>query len=117
MLKRQDRQGVKSPADIERKYNQFSRKVGVDDKGKTDNIITELEVHTGKRKTNIKGGEIYVEAPYKVYGEGFSQEYPLIHFKGSDGKRYALFVYGNVDNDAGSFDFQGIRVKTVEGDE
>ena len=116
MLKRQDRQGVKSPADIERKYNQFANKVGVNKKGKTDDIITELEVQTNKRKTSIKGGKIYLEAPYNVYGEGFSQEYPLIHFRGSDGNEYALFVYGNVDNDNMEFAFQGIRVKKIEGD-
>ena len=186
MLKKQDRQGVRRPADIERKYNfnkQFSetraaaeeaRKIASDisesDKGLSlkvealgkdvDGVKAQLDlkvetdengnlksrVHVSgneftvdtdnfkldengnvaisgefettsenrRRKTQIKGGEIYVEAPYEVYGEGEWQKFPLIHFKGFDGKKYALFVYGYLGEDL-SFVYQGTKVEAVEG--
>lgn len=135
MLKRQDRQGVRSPADIERKYNQFANKVETDSKGKlksrvhvtgseftvdTKNfkldekgnvsITGELETISSNRKTLVKGGEIYVEAPYDDNVEP-GAKFDLLYFKGPGNQKYALCMFGTIDKNTLTFDFSHFGVE------
>lgn len=139
MLKRQDRQGVRSPADIERKYNQFTNKVETDAKGKlksrvrvtgseftvdTKNfkldekgnvsITGELETVSDneKRKTLVKGGEIYLEPNYEDYVEPGAR-IELMYFKGPNNLKYALVLYGTIDKPTGVFELTDLRVENV----
>lgn len=138
MLKRQDRQGVRSPADIERKYNQFANKVETDANGKlksrvhvtgseftvdtknfkldekgnvsiTGDFATKNE--TGTLETKISAGLIFVDGLSVANNGDESRRYLLLAFN-ANGKTMGLYADGYINNN-NNFVFQRLTVESI----
>lgn len=63
--------------------------------------------------TEIKGGWLCVDAPYKVHHDIY-HKYQLMQFKDFMGRKFALYVYGSLaENETFDFIYSGIGVEKV----